>query len=192
MVGIRMSSAIRADYLRALFAQSIHVLDSMPAGASASTITTTANVLQNGISEKFGILIEFLSTAIAGIVVAFVYSWSLALVTFSVILFIMLTLGILLPLIVKGVNKTTRAESKASSIASEALGSIRMIAACGAEERTHSRYLYWSDEARRLGQKTSPLVAFQFGLVVSQIQPRPRDLLPCPLPNIGMARYVGG
>lgn len=165
MVGIRMSSAIRADFLRALFAQSIHVLDSVPAGAPATIITTTANTLQNGISEKFGVLIEFLSTAIAAIVVAFVYSWSLALVTFSVILFIMLTLGVLLPLIVKGVNKTTRAEAKASSIASEAFSSIRMISACGAEARTHARYLFWSDEARRLGQRTSPLVALQFGLV---------------------------
>ncbi|SPN96941.1 related to multidrug resistance protein [Cephalotrichum gorgonifer] len=165
MVGIRMSSAIRADFLRALFAQSIHVLDSMPAGAAASTITTTANVLQNGISEKFGVLIEFLTTMIAGIIIAFIYSWSLALVTFSVILFIMLTLGILLPLIVKGVNKTSKAEGKATAIASEALSSIRMIAACGAQERTHFRYLYWSEEARRLGQRTSPLIALQLSLV---------------------------
>lgn len=165
MVGIRMSSAIRADFLRALFSQSIHVLDSMPAGAAASTITTTANVLQNGISEKFGVLIEFLSTAIAAIVVAFVYSWSLALVSFSIILFILLTFSILLPLIVKGVSRTNRAEAKATSIASEAISSMRMIAACGAENRTHEKYLFWSDEARRLGQKLAPLVALQFALV---------------------------
>lgn len=165
MVGIRMSSAIRADFLRALFSQSIHVLDSMPAGAAASTITTTANVLQNGISEKFGILFEFLSTAIGAIVVAFVYSWSLALVSFSVILFIMLTFAVLLPLIVKGVSRTTRAEGKATAVASEAISSMRMIAACGAEKRTHEKYLFWSNEARRLGQKLSPLVALQFALV---------------------------
>ena len=165
MVGIRMSSAIRADFLRALFAQSIHVLDSMPAGAAASTITTTANVLQNGISEKFGVLLEFLAMAIAAIIIAFIYSWSLTLVTFSVMLFILLTLGILLPLIVKGVNKTTKAESKATAVASEAISSVRMIAACGAEARTHAKYLFWSEEARRLGQKTSPLIALQFGLI---------------------------
>lgn len=165
MVGIRMSSAIRADFLRALFAQSIHVLDSMPAGAAATTITTTANTLQNGISEKFGVLIEFLSTCIAAVVVAFVYSWSLALVSFSVMVFILLTLGVLLPLIVKGVNRTTRAEGKATSIASEAISSMRMIAACGAESRTHEKYLFWSEEAKRLGQKVAPLIALQFALV---------------------------
>lgn len=165
MVGIRMSSAIRADFLRALFSQSIHVLDSLPPGAAATTITTTANTLQNGISEKFGVLIEFLTMAIAGIVIAFIYSWSLTLVTFSMILFILLTLGILLPLIVKGVSRTTRAESKATAIASEAISSMRMIAACGAEARTHARYAFWSDEARRLGQKTAPLIALQFGLL---------------------------
>lgn len=108
MIGIRISSAIRLHFLQALFAQSIHVFDSMPPGFATSTITTTSNTLQLGISEKLGTFIEFNATMVAAIVVAFVYSWRLTLVTMSALLFIMITIGVLLPLIVKGQGRTSK------------------------------------------------------------------------------------
>jgi len=112
MIGIRLSSAIRLHYLQRLFAQSIHVLDSMPPGYATSTITTTSNTLQLGISEKLGVFIEFMSTIIAAIVIAFTYSWSLTLVTSSSILFILITVSTLLPLIVKTHGRMTKVRSK--------------------------------------------------------------------------------
>ena len=108
MIGIRLSSAIRLHYLQALFAQSIHVLDSMPPGYATTTITTTSNTLQLGISEKLGVFVEYTATIIAAIVVAFTYSWSLTLVTASAIIFIGLTVSILLPFIVKGNTRLTK------------------------------------------------------------------------------------
>ena len=108
MIGIRISSAIRLHFLQALFAQSIHVFDSMPPGFGTSTITTTSNTLQLGISEKLGTFIEFNATMVAAIVVAFIYSWRLTLVTSSAIVFIMITIGVLLPLIVKGQSRTSK------------------------------------------------------------------------------------
>ncbi|KAI1082957.1 P-loop containing nucleoside triphosphate hydrolase protein [Whalleya microplaca] len=165
MIGIRMSAAIRLDYLRCLFGQTIHVLDSMPPGAAAGTITTTANTLQLGISEKLGTFIEFLATIIAAVIIAFVYSWSLALVTCSLLLFILISVGILLPFIIKGTGRITEAETKSSSVASEAFASIRMITACGAETQVSKRFAVWAQAAKRHGQRTSPLIATQFGLV---------------------------
>ncbi|RYP20552.1 hypothetical protein DL767_009420 [Monosporascus sp. MG133] len=165
IIGIRMSAAIRLDYLRCLFSQSIHVLDSMPPGAAAGTITTTANTLQLGISEKLGTFVEWTTTIIASTVIAFIYSWSLTLVTCSVILFMLLTLAILLPFIIKGTGRVTKAETKSSSIASEAFSSIRMVTACGAEAQVAKRFAVWVEAARRQGQKTSPLIAAQFGLI---------------------------
>lgn len=109
MIGIRLSSAIRLDYLQHLFGQSIHVLDSMPPGYATTTITSTANVLQLGISEKLGTFVEFNSTIIAAIVVAFTKNWSLTLVTASVILFLFLVLGTILPFILKVNAKITKA-----------------------------------------------------------------------------------
>jgi len=165
MIGIRMSAAIRLHYLQSLFGQTIHVLDSMPSGTAASTITGTANTLQLGISEKLGTFIEFTALIIAAIIIAFVYSWSLTLVTASVILFILIVLSILLPFIIKGMTATTKAEGKANSIATEAFSGIRMVSSCGAEDRVARRYSEWVEKAKHYGQTTSPLVALQFGLI---------------------------
>ncbi len=109
MIGIRMSAAIRLHYLQCLFGQTIHVLDSMPSGAAAGTITGTANVLQLGISEKLGTFLEFNGTIVAATIVAFTYSWSLTLVTASMILFIILVISILLPFIIKAQANMTKA-----------------------------------------------------------------------------------
>jgi len=165
LIGIRMSAAIRLDYLRSLFSQTVHVLDSMPSGAAATTITSTANTLQIGISEKLGTYIEFMSTITAAIIIAFIYSWRLALVTSSVIVFISLVISILLPFIIKGQAQLTKAEGKAGSVAAEALGAIRMVAACGAEARVSQKYAEWVTEAKKAGQSTSPFMALQFGLI---------------------------
>ncbi|KAK7970007.1 hypothetical protein PG988_009080 [Apiospora saccharicola] len=165
MIGIRMSAAIRLHYLRCLFGQTIHVLDSMTPGAAAGTITTTANTLQLGISEKLSTFIEFMSTIVASLVVAFITNWAVTLVTASIVLFILLTVSILLPFIIKAQSRQTEAETQSSAIASEAFGSIRMIAACGAETRMAKRFNVWADAAKRHGRRMSPLMALQFGFV---------------------------
>jgi ABC-type multidrug transport system fused ATPase/permease subunit len=115
LIGIRMSAGIRLDYLRCLFGQTIHVLDSMPSGAAAGTITSTANTLQLGISEKLGTFVEFMATIIAAIIIAFTYSWSLTLVTASMILFIAITVSILLPFIIKGQSRLTKVCTQTNS-----------------------------------------------------------------------------
>ncbi|OAA55388.1 ABC transporter, transmembrane domain, type 1 [Cordyceps fumosorosea ARSEF 2679] len=165
MIGIRISSAVRLHFLQALFAQSIHVFDSMPPGFATNTITTTSNTLQLGISEKLGTFIEFNATIVAAVVVAFIYSWRLTLVTSSALVFIMLTIGVLLPIIVKGQGRTTKLESQSNSIASETFGSIRMIMACGAEMRIAEKYAAVIEDSRKNAQRTSPFIALQFGLV---------------------------
>lgn len=165
MIGLRLSSAIRLHYLQTLFGQSIHVLDTMPPGYAVGTITSTSNVLQLGISEKLGVFLEYTALIIAAIVVSFSRNWELALVTFSGVVFIMITICILLPLTLKGYRNQSTSEAKASAIASEALSSIRMIMAYGAEKRTASRYAEVIEEGKTHAQYISPLLSAQFALI---------------------------
>ncbi|KAM0250560.1 hypothetical protein ACHAQJ_008570 [Trichoderma viride] len=165
MIGIRISSAIRLQYLTALLGQSIHVLDSMPPGYATTTITSTSNVLQLGISEKLGVFFEYNATIVAAIIIAFTRNWALTLVTSSAILFIGLTVSVLLPVIVKGHGRVTLAEAKSSAVASETFASIRMIAACGAESRMSKKYGLSVEEAKKHAQFTAPFISLQFGLI---------------------------
>ncbi|PNY28035.1 Multidrug resistance protein 1B, partial [Tolypocladium capitatum] len=165
MIGIRLSSAIRLHYLRRLFGQSVHVLDSMPPGYATTTITSTSNTLQLGISEKLGVFVEYSSTILAALVISFAYSWSLTLVTLSAILFILLTVGVLLPYIVKSHGRITKSEAKSSAIASETMSSIRMVMACGAEARIARKYAKSVEETKKHARFMSPFLALQFGLI---------------------------
>lgn len=165
LVGIRLSAAIRMHYLSSLLDQTVHVLDTMPPGSAAGTITSAANTLQIGISEKLGTFVEFASTIIAAIIVAFTYSWRVTLVTFSAVLFIGMAVGTILPFIIKGMSRHTRSETKASAVATEAFSAIRMIYACGAQKRMADRYARYVTEAKMHGMSTSPFMATQFGLI---------------------------
>lgn len=93
LVGLRISAKLRLSYLEALFSLPIGVLDTLPSGQASNTITTTANVLQVGISEKLGSILQYLALLIAAIIIAFTYSWALTLVTSSVLVFIALIYG---------------------------------------------------------------------------------------------------
>ncbi|ERT02792.1 hypothetical protein HMPREF1624_01094 [Sporothrix schenckii ATCC 58251] len=165
MISARMSAAIRLDYLCCLFGQTIHVLDSMPSGAAANTITTTANTLQLGISENLGTFIEFAACILASIIVAFTYSWLLTLVISSVLVYILVVVSIVLPYVVKSEASLTRAETVANSIASESFGNIRMLMACGAEDKMARKYGEWVQVARKHGQHMAPFLASMFGNV---------------------------
>ncbi|KAF5022199.1 hypothetical protein F66182_5786 [Fusarium sp. NRRL 66182] len=165
MIGIRISAAIRQDFLTALFSQSVHVLDSMPPGYATTVITSASNTLQLGISEKLGVFVEFTATMISSIIIAFIFSWQLSLVTFTAVVFILLSVKILLPLITKGQTLQGQSESSAASVASEALSSIRMVVAYGAESRIGNKYGRFVEEAKKHARFAGPFIAIQFGLV---------------------------
>ncbi|KAH9894553.1 P-loop containing nucleoside triphosphate hydrolase protein [Xylariomycetidae sp. FL2044] len=165
MIGIRLSSAVRRHYLESLFAQPIHVIDSMAPGAPATAITDTSNTLQLGISERLGTFLEFNGTIWAAVVVAFVWSWDLTLVTCSLLLYILAVLVVILPLVIKSHTAILKADAGAVAVASEALGSIRLVVASGAYDTVISRYDRWVKEAAKRGRKVAPLVGLQMGLI---------------------------
>ncbi|KAF4341222.1 multidrug resistance [Fusarium beomiforme] len=160
-----LSHAQLIDYFTALFSQSVHVLDSMPPGYATTIITTTGNTLQLGISEKLGVFAEYNATMIASIIVAFIYSWQLSLVTFTAVVFITFSVSLVLPYITKGQTNQTKSESMAMSVASEAMSGIRMIVAYGAESRIANKYGKFVDEAKKHAQFAGPFIALQYGLV---------------------------
>lgn len=164
LIGLRMSAAIRLDYLRSLLAQSVHVLDSMPSGTGAATITSTANTLQLGISEKLGILVEYNATIVGAIFVALSTSGVLTLVTGTAALFIGLVLSVLLPRINKVVEKSQEMEAMEASFATEAFAAIRMVTSCGAEGRIAAKHAERVRNIKQASQGLQPLLAAQFGL----------------------------
>ncbi len=77
-------------------------------------------------------------------------------------LFVLVIFGIIVPISIKHQKSVDHANEKASAIASEVFSSIRMVVACGAEERVAATYSKWIEESRRRGLKMSPVIGAQF------------------------------
>jgi len=152
---------MRLAYLHALFKQPISVLDTLPPGQTSAIITTTANILQSGISEKLSMFVQSLSLVITALIISFYFNWILTLVTSSGLLVIVLFYYFTLPALVKGLKDIEHADMMSSSIASEVFEAIRMIVACGAEDKMAKKYSGWVEESRRRGFLLSPVVAIQ-------------------------------
>ncbi|KAK2807235.1 hypothetical protein FQN50_005522 [Emmonsiellopsis sp. PD_5] len=145
----------------ALFSQPISVFDSLPPGRPTNTITTSSNTVQAGISDRIALLIQSIALVIGAYAVAFRFSWSLTLLASTSMVFISLVNGGTLPIYMKAYKSVEKADEKASSIATEALGSIRTIVACGAEGRLAARYAEWISVALKRGLRLGPLTGIQ-------------------------------
>lgn len=53
-----------------------------------------------------------------------------------------------------------------ASIAGEAMNSIRMVVACGAEARIAAKYAQFVDASKKHAQFSGPVMALQFGFIV--------------------------
>lgn len=81
LVGIRVTKAFRVDFIRSTLRQDVSFIDNCSPGTVSSTISNSADMVENGSTEKVGSLIQNISMFIAAFVVTFTRQWKLTLVT---------------------------------------------------------------------------------------------------------------
>jgi ABC-type bacteriocin/lantibiotic exporter with double-glycine peptidase domain len=101
------------------------------------------------------------------LIISFIWSWNITLVTSSLMHYVLVVLSVAVPLLVKGLTATAKADAESTAIASEALEGIRLVAACGAQGLITSLDRDRVQEAMRRAQTTASVVGAQFGLLVS-------------------------
>ena len=164
MNSLRISANLRLRYLSAVIPQPISLLDAMPPGRMTAILTNTANTVQLGIGEKLGSLITSLSLVTSGLTIAFVHSWKLTLVSASGLVVVGLTYACAVPLMIRRLRAIEESDMAAAAVAGEALGSVRMVAACGAEGKMAQRYAGWVKESRKRGMGMAKIAATQQGI----------------------------
>ncbi|KAK0581681.1 hypothetical protein LWI29_016795 [Acer saccharum] len=133
-------------------------------GAIGSRLSADAASVRALVGDALGLIVQNISTAIAGLVIAFIASWQLALIILA-----------LLPLI--GVNgyvqmkflKGFSADAKmmyeeASQVANDAVGSIRTVASFCAEEKVMDLYQKKCEGPMKTGIRQGLISGAGFGL----------------------------
>ncbi|QUC21288.1 uncharacterized protein UV8b_05531 [Ustilaginoidea virens] len=161
ITAIRTTRNLRVDFLRQTLRQEISFFDS-PSSSVSSQITTNVNLVNNGISEKLGLIIQALSMFVSAFIVAFIVQWKLTLITLAIVPFnAVITLGCIY-LDAKYEYKMFNIYAESGSLAEEAFSTIRTAHAFSAFAQLTMRFDGILERARRLGKKKSLIYAILF------------------------------
>jgi ATP-binding cassette subfamily B (MDR/TAP) protein 1 len=139
----------------------ISTLDALPPGQTTAIITITANILQLGISERLSSLIQAVSVILIALIVGCIFSWELTLVTSCGLVAIVGWYAVITPVVASRYAKVQNVEREAAGTAAEALSSMKMIAACGAEAKVAGKYNELIDRTKTMSKALSPILALQ-------------------------------
>ncbi|XP_022240474.1 multidrug resistance protein 1A-like, partial [Limulus polyphemus] len=156
---------IRHYFMKAVVRQDLAWFDTHQTGDFASRATTDLNRIQDGIGEKIGMCVFFMSTTIVSFVVALVYGWKLTLVILSVMPILVISGGVLAKVQATLSANELTAYGSAGAVAEEVLSSIRTVVAFGGERKEIERYEKNLVQARKNGIKRSLVTSIGASMV---------------------------
>ncbi|PVU86637.1 hypothetical protein BB560_006631 [Smittium megazygosporum] len=156
---------IREEFYKSIMSQEISWFDDITPGDLITRITSDVSLIQDGIDEKMGFMIQYISTFCSGIILAFVRGWKMALVVLCVIPLIVVSSAILSKFIVKFTRLVQTSYAGAGGVATEVLSSMRTVAAFNSQEKELKRYSTKVDAAFRSGFKKATALGLGLGLI---------------------------
>ena len=131
---------IRNLFLKSVLRQDISWYDVTQTGDFASRISDDLTKIQEGIGEKIGMFLFFVTIFSASLINAFIHGWELTLVIFSTMPVLILAVSICFRAVSVFAAKEQNIYGKAGAIAEEVLSSVRTVIAFGGEEKEIGRY----------------------------------------------------
>jgi len=156
---------IRTLFLKSVLRQDIGWYDVHQTGDFASRMADDLNKLQEGIGEKIGMFIFFMTIFSASLINAFIHGWELTLVIFSAMPVLIIAVSICARATAALTAKELNIYGKAGAIAEEVLSSIRTVIAFGGEEKEIERYDGKLAFARQAGTMRGLIVGVGAGLM---------------------------
>ncbi|KAI1938758.1 mitochondrial chaperone [Ophidiomyces ophidiicola] len=165
LTGERLAQRIRQKYFRALLNQDIAFFDNLPAGAVSSRLNGDIATIQNGTSEKVGLVLNSISFFVSGYIVAFIKDAKLggALVSLLPAFLLMSLLGG--AYIQKYTGRVVENVTASTSVALEGLSNIMVVQALTANSRLEAKFAGSLTLAKKAGIKKSIAAAIQAGLL---------------------------
>ena len=127
-------------------------------------LATDIQAIQEGISEKMGMIFQMLALFVSGMVVAFVKGWNLAVIILATIPIIAVLAGTVGFYYSKLTAKSQDTYAHAGSIAEQAFAGIRTVYSFSLQGRFSSRYDKELDKACAIGCKRGVVLGVQIGL----------------------------
>ncbi|KAI9293023.1 P-glycoprotein [Neoconidiobolus thromboides FSU 785] len=139
LIGESQCMKLRKKYLSSILSQEISFFDNNNTGEITNIISKDINIIQEGISDKIGLLIQYTSCFLGSFIVAFVKGWKLTLVMLTSVPLVALA-GVLMSKFIADDGDDEGSYGAANSIAKEVLSSIKTIYSFNSQLREYNRY----------------------------------------------------
>lgn len=159
----RITRNIRHHYVKAALSQEIAFFDIGSGGSIATQATSNGRLIQGGISEKFGLTFQGISSFITAFIIAFVAQWKLTLICLCIAPATLIVNGAAAGMMAGHETKMLEIFAQSNSFAEGILSSARAISAFGMHHNLVEKFDSYLIDAHTVGRKISPL----FGLLFS-------------------------
>ena len=155
LAGESQSKKIREAYFQSVIRQDVSWFDKNSTGELTNRLSSDMNLVQEGISDKVGLIIQFTSAFLSGFIIGYLKGWELALVVSVCLPFLAGSAYYLSKTLAEGSEKAQTAYAGAGDVANQVLSSIRTVYAFGGEEKEKARYSVQLDIAEQLSLKNA-------------------------------------
>ncbi|KAL9551757.1 hypothetical protein MBANPS3_004113 [Mucor bainieri] len=163
LTGENQVRRIRSLYVHAILRQEMGWFDKADEGSLTTRLATDTQLIQDGISEKFGLLVMCVGQFVTGFVVAFVKGWRLAVVMLATLPLMAGAGGAMGYYITKYTLKAQDSYADAGSVAEQVFSGIRTVYSFSLQKRFGDLYESKLDKAMKTGIKRGQILGFGFG-----------------------------
>ncbi|CAN8313440.1 unnamed protein product [Cochlearia groenlandica] len=142
LMGERLTSRVRLSLFKAIISNEIgwFDLDENNTGSLTSILAADATLVRSALADRLSTLVQNMSLTVTALALAFYYSWRVAAVV-TACFPLLIAASLTEQLFLKGFGGDyTKAYSKATSVAREAIANIRTVAAFGAEKQIAEQF----------------------------------------------------
>ncbi|OAL25873.1 hypothetical protein AYO20_10335 [Fonsecaea nubica] len=162
LAAYRIARNIRYLYLKAGLSQDIAYFDSGIGGSIAMQATSNGKLIQAGISEKLGLVVQGVACFIAAFILAFVTQWKLTLICCCIAPATLLVMGISSAMEAAIETRILRVHAQAGSFAESVLSSARNVQAFDLRTRLVREFNKFLKESHRLGNRKHAVLGCMF------------------------------
>ncbi|KAI8142620.1 P-loop containing nucleoside triphosphate hydrolase protein [Fennellomyces sp. T-0311] len=166
MSGESQAKRIKQLYVHSILRQDMSWFDKSEEGSLTTRLATDTQMIQEGISEKLGTIIQMAAQVVAGFVIAFVKGWQVAVVILATVPIMGIVGGAMGYSYTKYTQTAQDTYAQAGSIAEQVFGGIRTVYAFSLQERFAKRYDVELEKACATGSRRGLVLGVQMGVFI--------------------------
>ncbi|KAI7874137.1 p-glycoprotein [Lichtheimia hyalospora FSU 10163] len=164
MTGESQARRIRELYVHSILRQDMGWFDKAEEGSLTTRLAADTQLIEDGISEKFGAFLHSLGAFITGFIVAFVKGWRLAVVILATMPILAVLGAAIGYFITKFTSRVQDSYAGAGTIAEQAFSGIRTVYSFSLQERFDKMYAEKLVAARKVGVQRALVLGLGFAV----------------------------